>query len=91
LNPEDSPLDLWIFEAPCFSATKIFSVSASAMKNHIVPLIKKHEYKLFNFNLAMKIIDQEYNFENDIDENKIDNSYFYENQQIFWKKIKICL
>lgn len=101
LNPEKSILDSWIFESipyqngpfpdnqkhhiPCYSATKFSSGRASAMKKHIIPLIKKHEEKLFNPRLAYQVINQNYKFENDFDHEKISKTYFNKNTEIFWK------
>jgi hypothetical protein len=74
LDPDQSILDEWIFDSipyqndsnitydksdiPCFSATRFASGRASAMKLHILPLVEKHNSKLFNVNFANKILNQ---------------------------------
>ena len=71
----------------CYSATKFSSGRASAMKSHILPLIEKHKLNFFNVKLAEKILNQNYNFVDDFDLEKIKNSYYNNNHEIFWKKI----
>ena len=56
------------------------------MKNHIIPLIDKHKNELFHAKLAEKIINQTYKFEDNMEIDKINKPYFYENKQILWKR-----
>jgi hypothetical protein len=56
------------------------------MKNQIIPLIDKHKNELFHAKLAEKIINQTYKFEDNMEIDKINKPYFYENKQILWKR-----
>ena len=84
-EPSTKPYDI-----PCFSATRFASGRATAMKSHILSLIAEHSKKLFNEKFANKIINQNYEFENYFDHEKIKTSYFNNNQEILWKRNQDC-
>jgi hypothetical protein len=51
------------------------------------PNRKTHQNKILDYKLSKKIINQEYNFKDNLNIEKINSPYFNNNQEVFWKEM----